>query len=232
MPDHDSYTVDDLSFALRQMVADAPSAAPLPCAEVHRAGVLRRRRRRVALGSAAVLAAAAVIAGGLRSGAVPQPPAPPAAPPSPTIGKAGAMAPAAVIDVGSHKMTVTGKDGRTTVLDVTAGRPGSETPTGRMTVQDKLPKSGLSDDGTSGGQDGVTADWCVRLVQPDSATTTWICSMPWLSPSSIGKANTTHGAVGLLAGDARWFYDHIDPGDTVEVVGASVGGPSGAPSSP
>nr|WP_280842422.1 L,D-transpeptidase [Kitasatospora phosalacinea] len=173
-----------------------------------------------------------MIAGGLRSGAAPRPPAPPAASPSPTGSQAEAAVPSAVIDADSHRMTVTGKDGQVTVLDVTAGRPGSETPRGRMTVQDKLPKVGMSDDGPSGGQDGATAAWCVRLVRPDGTTTTYVCSMPWLSPSAIGKANTTHGAVGLLADDARWFYDHVDPGDTVEVVGSSTDGPSGAPPSP
>lgn len=232
MPDHAGPDTDGLSVALRQLIADAPSALPLPPAEVHRAGVRRLRRRRIALGSATVLAAAVVIAGGLRSGTAPQPSAPPAAPPSPTAGRTAAAAPVAVIDTDSHRMTVTGNDGRTTVLDVTAGRPGNETPGGRMTVQDKLPKVGLSDDGASGGQEGATADWCVRLGRPDSATPAYVCSMPWLPASGIGQANTTRGAVGLLPDDARWFYDHVEPGDTVEVVGSSAGGPSGAPPSP
>ncbi|QKW20802.1 L,D-transpeptidase [Kitasatospora sp. NA04385] len=234
MPDHASPETDDLSAALRHLVADVPSAVPLPPAEVHRTGIRRRRRRRAVLGSAAVLAAGVVIAGGLRYGTAPQPsaPAPAAASPSPTAGRTGAAVPGAVIDTDGHRLTVTGKDGRVTVLGVTAGRPGNETPSGRMTVQEKLPKVGLFDDGASGGPESVTADWCVRLVRTGSATPTYVCSMPWLSPSAVGKANTTRGAVGLSADDARWFYDHVAPGDTVEVVGSSAGGPSGAPPSP
>ncbi|MFF9085873.1 L,D-transpeptidase [Streptomyces sp. NPDC014991] len=124
----------------------------------------------------------------------------------------------ATVDARGHTMTVT-EDGRpTTRIPVTAGRPGLDTWNGTMVVLDKQPKVYM-DSRTVGLGDAYHGyyAWAVHLT----TSGTYVHQNP-NADTYAGRANVTHGCVGLATdGTAERFYRRIIPGDVIRVTGST-----------
>ncbi|MFJ1702414.1 hypothetical protein [Kitasatospora sp. NPDC088346] len=226
MPEADEFTGgESLTLALRELVADAPAAIPLPYGTVRERGVRRRRRRRAALGVTAAVCAAALLGGGgllwqQGRGAA-----------------AGPVAPAA--SPGAHRTETTVVVPNANLLIVRTGSeparplmaapgwpldgPGAVAEGRRYTVTAKRATAAM--DRRSGAvlaEAGPAADtaalaWCVGLTAPDGAAV-WICTRPeGLDP--FRRQAGTPAAVGLSEADARWYFEHTEVGDLLDVVG-------------
>ncbi|ARP74195.1 hypothetical protein LK07_16205 [Streptomyces pluripotens] len=123
----------------------------------------------------------------------------------------------ATVDVRSHTMTVT-EDGKpATRIPVTAGRPGLDTWNGTMVVMDKAPKVYM-DSRTVGLGDAYHGyyAWAVHIT----TSGTYVHQNPGAN-TYAGRANTTHGCVGLATdGTAERFYRRVIPGDVIRVEGS------------
>ncbi|MEU2063753.1 L,D-transpeptidase [Streptomyces sp. NPDC013455] len=123
----------------------------------------------------------------------------------------------ATVDVRAHTMTVR-EDGRpTTRIPVTAGRPGLDTWNGTMVVLDKQPKVYM-DSRTVGLGDAYHGyyAWAVHVT----TSGTYVHQNP-NADTQAGRANVTHGCVGLATdGTAERFYRRVIPGDVIRVTGS------------
>ncbi|MFI0408441.1 Ig-like domain-containing protein [Actinomadura sp. 3N508] len=121
------------------------------------------------------------------------------------------------IDAKKHRATVT--DGGRTVrsMKVSLGKPGHESYSGTMIVQEKAGRI-VMDSATTGnpGEYRIKTNWNVRLTYSG----TFVHSAPW-STDSQGNDNVSHGCVNVSPSDAKFFYDFSQRGDIVKVTGTS-----------
>ncbi|CAL9511381.1 L,D-transpeptidase [Streptomyces sp. enrichment culture] len=123
----------------------------------------------------------------------------------------------ATVDVRTHTMTVT-EDGRPdTRIPVTAGRPGLDTWNGTMVVMDKQPRVYM-DSRTVGLGDAYHGYYAWAVHTTTSGT--YVHQNP-AANTHAGRANVTHGCVGLATdGTAERFYRRVIPGDVIRVTGS------------
>ncbi|EME15620.1 lipoprotein [Rhodococcus triatomae BKS 15-14] len=124
----------------------------------------------------------------------------------------------AVANVSTHTFTV-GAAGETRMMPASMGKPGYETPLGTFEVLEKV-RYLVMDSSTYGvpidAPEGyrVDTEYAVRL--------TWggifVHAAPW-SVDSQGHENVSHGCINLSTENARWFYENVQVGDTVTIVG-------------
>lgn len=131
------------------------------------------------------------------------------------------------VDAGTKQMTVV-RDGKTIrTIPISSGSPEHPTYNGQMVISEKFTQTHMN--GASVGllKDGKPAydiddvPHAMRLT--DSGT--FIHGNYWAADSVFGKANTSHGCIGLNdvkgGGDGRqpaaWFFDNSMPGDVVIV---------------
>ena len=125
-----------------------------------------------------------------------------------------------VVNVNSHKMTVTSGHKTVKVFPMSAGRPKYPTTNGIHFTLEKA-KTVTMDSATVGiprdSPDGYfeKVHWNVRI----SNTGEFVHAAPW-SVSSQGSANVSHGCVNLSVANATWFYNFSQRGDIVQVVGS------------
>ncbi|MFI5527130.1 L,D-transpeptidase [Kitasatospora sp. NPDC051853] len=122
----------------------------------------------------------------------------------------------AVVDLSSADLRVNGTDA---ARPCSVGGPGTPTPAGRMTVISRQRVVVVdSQTGPFLNERGETwyhleLKWAVELSAADG-TSTWVAEMPW---RPVGGKAATSGDIGLRAEDARWFFERVAVGDTVEV---------------
>jgi lipoprotein-anchoring transpeptidase ErfK/SrfK len=125
-----------------------------------------------------------------------------------------------VVDVRTHRMTVTAGGRTLRVLPVSTGRDQYPTTNGVHFVLEKTPVK-LMDSSTVGiprnspGGYLTRAAWSVRI----SNSGEFVHAAPW-STGSQGRANVSHGCVNLSTANAAWFYRLTQRGDVVEVRGS------------
>jgi lipoprotein-anchoring transpeptidase ErfK/SrfK len=125
-----------------------------------------------------------------------------------------------VVNVNSHKMTVTSGGKTVKVFPMSAGRPKYPTTNGIHFTLEKA-KTVTMDSATVGiprdSPDGYfeTVHWNVRI----SNTGEFVHAAPW-SVGSQGSTNVSHGCVNLSVANATWFYNFSQRGDIVQVVGS------------
>ncbi|MDI2126618.1 L,D-transpeptidase [Yinghuangia seranimata] len=123
------------------------------------------------------------------------------------------------VDVAAKTLTVT--EGGTTVMTapISAGATATPTYNGTMVVLEKQEKVRMNSEtvglGTAYDKDVSSA---VRLT----LSGTFVHAAPW-NAASMGKANLSHGCVGLGDADARKFFDRAALGDIVKVSGSTGG---------
>ncbi len=132
------------------------------------------------------------------------------------------------VDAKSKTMTVT-QDGKTVkTIPISAGAPDNPTYNGQMVISEKFKETrmngatvGFTDDDGKGEYDIKDVPHAMRL----STSGTFIHGNYWGDDSIFGKANTSHGCVGL--NDAKgandpnqpgaWFFNNSLVGDVVIV---------------
>ncbi|MFI8927899.1 L,D-transpeptidase [Streptomyces sp. NPDC053474] len=198
----------ELSAALRALAGSGAAPAPMAGAQVRRRATARRRRRHTALAGGAAVAAAALAFGlthAVRDGSDARP-APPAAPAT-----RSAAAPAATVDLGSRTLALGGRS-----VPVSSGAESHPTPTGRMTVVAKYRVKRLTSESVGLGQEyDVSLPWVVELRGPDGRTN-FILALTY-AEDAPGERDATQGSIGLRSADARWVYEHLEPGAVVTV---------------
>jgi lipoprotein-anchoring transpeptidase ErfK/SrfK len=123
-----------------------------------------------------------------------------------------------VVDVTSHKMTVTidGQVART--IPVTTGKDGFLTRGGTRVISEKLEDirmDAASTGITPGDPEYYNLDVRYALRMTNSGE--FIHAAPW-SVASQGVANVSHGCVGMSTANARWLYQQSRVGDVVTIV--------------
>ncbi|WP_406287249.1 Ig-like domain-containing protein [Embleya sp. NBC_00896] len=124
----------------------------------------------------------------------------------------------ATVDAGAHSMTVSRNGTELRTLAVTTGKPGFTTRSGTKVVLGKQPHVVM--DGTTVGIAAGSSD-SYRLDVYWATRVTWsgefVHAAPW-SVGAQGRANVSHGCVGMSTENAKWFYDQVKVGDIVTVV--------------
>ncbi len=127
----------------------------------------------------------------------------------------------AVVNIKTHRMTVT-RDGKLLRnLPTGTGKPGYDTWGGTMVVLGKLPVVEMDSCSVHIACDPGSPIYYKMKVNDDVRLTpsgTFVHAAPW--DYQIGKANISHGCIHLRVSDAAWFYGLAKLGDVVTVVGA------------
>jgi lipoprotein-anchoring transpeptidase ErfK/SrfK len=124
------------------------------------------------------------------------------------------------VDVKAHKMTVY-RDGKLLrTIPVSTGKPGFITRGGKKVVLGLNREKEMK--GESIGIKKTDPDYFDLKVQY-AVRVTWsgefLHAAPWQGANQ-GRANVSHGCVGMSTENARWFFDHTLVGDVVDVSGS------------
>ena len=146
----------------------------------------------------------------LRAAAIERPPAPP--PGAPSNGR--------WIDASLTLQLATAWEGRDAVYlaRFSSGRPGWETSTGVFRIQRRVANE-VMDSSTLLGRDAARASYRVegiRWTQYFTADGQAIHHNYWRDPALFGIPSS-HGCLGMLEPDARWFWDWADVGTPLVV---------------
>ena len=125
-----------------------------------------------------------------------------------------------VVDVDKRTLTVRRNGKVTRVIPVTTGKDGFLTRNGIKVILEKHQLK-VMDATTIGISPGDPEYY--RLDVPYAMRVTWsgefVHAAPW-SVGSQGRANVSHGCVGMSPSNAIWLYNQSSVGDVVEVVGS------------
>ncbi|MEU7401876.1 Ig-like domain-containing protein [Streptomyces sp. NPDC044948] len=124
------------------------------------------------------------------------------------------------VDVKRKTMTVTENGKTLRTLPVSNGKKGYDTWSGTMVVLSKV-RTLRMDSSTVGifgpeAYDLGEVNWDVQLTPSG----TYAHAAPW-NEGLFGKVNASHGCICMSTADAKWFYDHVGPGDPVTVVNSA-----------
>ncbi|WP_431032990.1 Ig-like domain-containing protein [Streptomyces sp. P6-2-1] len=133
----------------------------------------------------------------------------------------------ALVDSGSHHMTVRKNGEEIKTLPVTTGKPGFSTRNGIKVIlgKESFVRMRSGSVGIAAGSSesyDLPVYWATRVTWSGE----YVHAAPW-SVGSQGSANTSHGCVGMSTGNAHWFFDTVREGDIVRVVNS--GGEQMAP---
>lgn len=107
-------------------------------------------------------------------------------------------------------------------IPVTTGKDGFETRSGTLIITTK--ESQRIMDAATGGTGKNDPEYyrlLVRYAMRITSSGEFLHAAPW-SVGSQGRANVSHGCVGMSTADAQWLFDNSSLGDVVEITGTSV----------
>ena len=107
-------------------------------------------------------------------------------------------------------------------IPVTTGKPGFETRSGIVVITTKETSRVM--DAATGGTDRSDPEYYRILVRHAMRITTsgaFLHGAPW-SEGSQGRANVSHGCIGMSSANAEWLFDQSSLGDVVEITGTSI----------
>ncbi|GAA3495756.1 Ig-like domain-containing protein [Streptomyces prasinosporus] len=124
----------------------------------------------------------------------------------------------AVADAAAHRLTVHRNGEEVKRVPVTTGKPGFETRNGVKVVlgKERFVRMRSSTVGIAEGS-AESYDLDVEFATRVTWSGEYVHAAPW-SVGSQGRANVSHGCVGMSTENAEWFYDTVREGDLVEVV--------------
>lgn len=127
------------------------------------------------------------------------------------------------VDLKAHTMRVT--EGGRTVADfpVSAGKPEFPTWNGQMVVISKQSTVRMTSASVNIATSKDSADFYdkdVRWAVNITTSGTYTHAAPW-NAALMGKANNSHGCIGMNTADAKWFYDRATRGDLVITSGST-----------
>jgi lipoprotein-anchoring transpeptidase ErfK/SrfK len=120
------------------------------------------------------------------------------------------------VDVKRHELRVV-RDGKTIkTFDVSTGKPGWETRNGTKVIMEKVTgKIWRSEAIDAPEHYRLRSSYAMRMTNSGE----FIHDAPW-NTGNIGRANTSHGCVGLTVSAMAWLFDHTIIGDPVVVTGS------------
>ncbi|MFE1309238.1 Ig-like domain-containing protein [Streptomyces sp. NPDC058755] len=126
------------------------------------------------------------------------------------------------VDLDRKQLTVQ-RNGRTVrSFPVSGGTPGPETGSWRGTEVVMAKEGSIRMNSETVGLGNAydqKVDYAMRLTWSG----TYAHAAPWNS-AYFGRANKSHGCIGMSDADARWLYEHTTVGDPFEVKGAETKG--------
>jgi lipoprotein-anchoring transpeptidase ErfK/SrfK len=125
-----------------------------------------------------------------------------------------------VVNVDAHTLTVYRNGKKTRVIPVSTGKSGFLTRNGTKVILEKHTLKIM--DATSIGISQSDPEY-YRLEVPYAMRVTWsgefVHAAPW-STGDQGRANVSHGCVGMSMSNAIWLFNQSTIGDVVQVVGS------------
>ena len=124
----------------------------------------------------------------------------------------------AKVDLAAHylKLYVGGKLANT--IPVTGGKPGFTTRSGAKVIMEKLWTTRMVSTGSKKGDPDYYDLADVRYAMRVTWSGEFLHAAPW-SVGYQGRANVSHGCVGMSMGNASWLYEQMKVGDPVVVSG-------------
>lgn len=124
-----------------------------------------------------------------------------------------------VASISAHTFTVSRNGEILRTMPASMGKPSRPTPIGTFSALSKE-RTVVMDSRTIGiplnSSDGylITASYAVRVTWSG----VYVHSAPW-SVNSQGYANVSHGCINLSPDNAAWYFNTVNVGDPIEVVG-------------
>ncbi|CAM4262353.1 Putative L,D-transpeptidase LppS precursor [Mycobacterium basiliense] len=124
-----------------------------------------------------------------------------------------------VASISAHTFTVSRNGEVLREMPASMGKPSRPTPIGSFTALSKE-RTVVMDSRTIGiplnSSDGylITASYAVRVTWSG----VYVHSAPW-SVNSQGYANVSHGCINLSPDNAAWYFNTVNVGDPIEVIG-------------
>jgi lipoprotein-anchoring transpeptidase ErfK/SrfK len=118
-------------------------------------------------------------------------------------------------DIGAHTLTVRRNGTVVRVLPMSAGGSQHATWEGTMVVMDREDHIEMQSETVGLGHAYDVKD--VRYALRLTTSGTFVHAAPW-NQSFMGRANRSHGCIGLSLTNAGWFWDNTLPGDVVTVT--------------
>lgn len=125
----------------------------------------------------------------------------------------------ALVDAKSDHMKFMKNGKLLRTLPVTTGKSGFETRNGTKVVlgREAFVRMRSSTVGIGGGESyDLPVHWATRLTLSGE----YVHAAPW-SVGSQGVSNSSHGCTGMSTENAKWFFEHIHPGDPVTHVNSA-----------
>lgn len=126
------------------------------------------------------------------------------------------------VDAEKHKAQVYRDGEKVKTIPITTGKDGFETRSGTLVITTKERTRIM--DAATGGTDTSDPEYYRLKVEYAMRITNsgeFLHAAPW-SVGSQGRANVSHGCVGMSTSDAQWLFDNSSLGDVVEITGTSV----------
>lgn len=126
------------------------------------------------------------------------------------------------VDALKHTATVYRDGQRIRTIPVTTGKAGFETRSGILVITTKELTRVM--DAATGGTDSSDPEYYriqVRHAMRITSSGEFLHGAPW-SVGSQGRANVSHGCVGMSSANAEWLFNQSSLGDVVEITGTSV----------
>ena len=127
-------------------------------------------------------------------------------------------------DLGTHQLTVNQNGADVKTIPITGGKAGFETRSGTKVIMEKLSKVRM-DANTVGIEPGDPNYYDIPDVQfamRETNSGEFLHAAPW-SVGSQGKANVSHGCIGMSTANAQWLFNLAKVGDPVVVTGTNRG---------
>lgn len=126
------------------------------------------------------------------------------------------------VDAIAHTATVFRDGQKIRTIPITTGKPGFETRSGTLIITTKEPTRTM--DAATGGTDKKDPEY-YRIEVRHAMRITWsgefLHGAPW-SVGSQGRANVSHGCIGMSSENAEWLFEQSSLGDVVEITGTGV----------
>ncbi|HMT32906.1 MAG TPA: Ig-like domain-containing protein [Dermatophilaceae bacterium] len=127
-------------------------------------------------------------------------------------------------DLASHQMTVLVDGQAARTIPITGGKPGWVTRSGTKVIMEKFAEVKM--DATTVGLDKSDPEYYsipdVKYALRETWSGEFLHAAPW-SVGSQGRANVSHGCIGMSTGNAQWLFNQVKVGDPVVVSGTNRG---------
>jgi lipoprotein-anchoring transpeptidase ErfK/SrfK len=126
------------------------------------------------------------------------------------------------VDAIKHTATVYRDGQKIRTIPITTGKPGFETRSGILIITTKEPTRVM--DAATGGTDSSDPEYYrieVHHAMRITSSGEFLHGAPW-SVGSQGRANVSHGCVGMSSSNAQWLFEQSSLGDVVEITGTGV----------